>query len=340
MKFKSVVFEGGDQVGKADAAQVFCSYLLEKNTSINRLSFPIYATPIGSVIRMFLKNGIEGIKKLDNIKGTQRELEIRMMIYALNRLEALESILRRPKIYSGIFLLDRSPYSNALTIAYGLGGLKSIKKGNVSELVRLGFEIESLMIKILGLTNCVIHLKVDSGKKGWEASRLEDADFYESKDVQDVADYVYSEYAKLVGKGWNMVYTKKDSRWRDRGVIYKEIRDVVDSRFELKSSNKGVMKTIDVIDIAKDIYGLDISNLEGVDKYYKAIKGCNKAVIYKEALKISKHILESNDGVLFKNNEILNHVRNILEEYPECFDLLEYYLDKSFVNKLRIRIFE
>ncbi|MCD4756362.1 hypothetical protein K8R20_01975 [bacterium] len=339
MEFKSVAFEGSDQVGKGDATQRFCNHMIEKKIPVTRIAFPIYASPIGSLIRMFLKEGIGDVKKLKNIEGTKRELEVRMMMYALNRFEALESILRYSEKYDGIFLFDRSPYSNALTIAYGLGGLKNISREGVKGLVKLGFESEKLMIEKLGLKNCVIQLKADNGVRGWEVARPEDADLYESKDVQEVANYVYANWAKLVGDGWNIVYTKRNGKWRDKEVIYKEVWDIASKNLELEKANEGEVKSFDIIDIAKDLYGCDVSELEGVDRYYKAIEESDKATMYDEALGIREYIVKHTSEVKFENKEVLSQVRSILEKYPECLDLMEHYLGNHFVDKFKAEIF-
>jgi thymidylate kinase len=339
MNFQSVVFEGGDQVGKGDASNTFTNNLMKENVDIKRLAFPMYSTPIGSVIRKFLKEGVSQIDSFKNIVGTRRELEIRMMIYALNRLEALESILRHSEDFNGIYVFDRSPYSNALTISYGLGGLKNITKDDVKSLVRLGYDSEELLIKTLNLENCVIHLKSDNGIDGWKASRLDDADLLESKDVQEVADFVYSEFEKLVGDGWNTVLTKIDGKWRGREDIFKDINTFVKNRIDIKKGD-GCIKIYDSLDVCKDLYGVDIGNLDNYSKYVKAIEECDKDTMYREALEVARYITERCEEVSIYNEEVLKNMRSILDSYPEILDLLEYYLGKYFVENLKASIYE
>ena len=335
----SVVFEGGDQVGKGDATQRFADSLIKENVNVTSIAYPIYAAPIGSTIRRFLKEGIGDIKSLSKIVGTKREIEIRMMLFALNRLESLESILRHSEEYDGVFLLDRSPYSNALTIAYGLGGMKSITRDEVKDLARLGIKKENLLIQKLSLDNCVLHLSIDSEENGWKDERHdnENTDLHECKDVQEVADYVYSQFKDVVGKGWKKILTKENGKWRSREDIYKDIRKFVDTRLELPRG-EGISKTVDVVDIARDIYGVDVE--DKVEKYYNAITACDKSTMYKEALDIAKYVTERSTEVSFENEEVISNFRDILDTYPEILDLLEYYLGEYFVENLSACIYE
>ena len=54
--YRVVSCEGGDQCGKADAILGFLKKFEERGVSITYSSFPIYASPFGTVIRKFLKN--------------------------------------------------------------------------------------------------------------------------------------------------------------------------------------------------------------------------------------------------------------------------------------------
>jgi hypothetical protein len=261
------------------------------------------------------------------------------MVYALNRLEALESISRQSEGLEGVYVFDRSPYSNALTIAYGLGGLKNITKEDVNSLVKFLYDSEQLFLDSLNLRNCVIHLKSDYGKDGWKNDRSQEADLLESKDVQEVADFVYDEFSGFVGDGWKSVLTKIDGKWRNKEDIYKDIKKFVDLRLDLKPS-VGNIEIIDSLDIGKNLYGVDISNLENYDRYITAIKECDKDTMYKEALEVGKYIREHCEEVSINNNEVLKNMRDILDSYPEIFDLLEYYLDEYFVENFTMAVYE
>ncbi|MCD4811220.1 hypothetical protein K8R14_01240 [bacterium] len=339
MKFQSIVFEGGDQVGKNDATYELSTKLMSENIPVLQLCFPSYASPIGSVIRLFLKHGVDDIESFNQIVGTKREIEIRMMMYVLDRLQALESILRGSKKKEGVLLFDRSPYSNALTIAYGLGGVKSITKKDIRELVKLGFEADQLMIQKLNLTNCVIHLQSSHGDGGWKPSRSDDADKYEVREIQEMADFVYNQFAKLVGDGWEKVLTKENGIWRKREDINSDIRELVDSRMELVGSKNAKFEIFDIIDIARDMYGVDIAEMEEVKRYYKAMGESDKETIYKEGIEISKYITLHSKKVTFEDKEVLREFRSLLKRYPECLDLMEYYLNKDFVDKFKVAVF-
>jgi hypothetical protein len=338
--YQSIVIEGGDQIGKGDATQYLCKKLYEENIKVYRLSFPLYASPIGFSIRCFLKNDVRNIPSLKDVVGTKRELEIKMVMYALNRLEAVESILRSSKIKEGILVFDRSPYSNALTLAYGLGGLKNVTLPEVDELIDLGLELEKYMIDILSLKNCVIHLVADTGKEGWNLSRVDENDLYEQKDVQKVADIVYDMIGQKVGDGWKKVYTKIDGKWRDRGDIYKDIRGFVDSRVDLNTSkSKEEPVLIDILDVSKDIFNLDISHIDGVNEYLNAISECDKGTIYEKSREISTYICKNMVDIDIQSSDVLNQFRNILEKYPECIDILNHFLPNEYGDKLSKYVF-
>ena len=54
--YGSVCIEGGDQLGKGDATSRIVSELEADGVNLTFSSFPIYATPIGSVIRSIIQN--------------------------------------------------------------------------------------------------------------------------------------------------------------------------------------------------------------------------------------------------------------------------------------------
>jgi thymidylate kinase len=337
VSYQSIVIEGADQVGKADTTRDLGEYLLSENIPIYRFSFPQYATPFGSAIRLFLKNGVEDIQELGQIKGTRREIEIRMMMFALDRLQALESILRMPEDKDRILLLDRGPYSNALTIAYGISVVENLSDEDVHEMANLGFDMEEYLIKTLNLDNCVIQLSANHGKEGWKSIRNGGEDQYEKREVQEKTEKGYLEFSKVVGEGWKTVITKEKGDWKDRSLRNKEVTTFIEERIDLSKTEKEKstsFESIDVLDIAKDMYGLEISKEAVVQDFYRALDENDKSTIYQKGLDIGESIALECKNITIKDKGVKNSILNILEAYPECILLLEYYYGETFVKKL------
>jgi thymidylate kinase len=339
----SVVIEGADQVGKGDTTHNLLEVLMSYSIPVFRLSFPQYATPFGSAIRLFLKNGVDNIYSLSHINGTRREIEIRMMMFALDRLQALESILRRTNVENSVLLLDRGPYSNALTIAYGMSVVDAITDHDISEMAKLGFEMEKYLINSLDLDKCVIQLTATHGKEGWSSLRGGEEDQYEKREIQENADKAYKEFSKLVGKGWRNIITKENGTWKKRDIRDKEIlaclEELVDLS-KLESTQKGKYEAIDVIDVAKDMYGLDISDSKDVKEFYKALEKNEKNLIYNKGHKIGKYIAKECKSIKIEDKGVKKSMYNIVEAYPECLVLLEDYYGKDFVNKVKDAIYD
>lgn len=343
MNCVSVVIEGADQVGKGDTTHKLLEVLNSRSIPVFRLSFPQYATPVGAAIRLFLKNGVDDIHSLSHIKGTRREIEIRMMMFALDRLQALESILRCIKVENSILLLDRGPYSNALTIAYGMSVMEKITDQDISEMAKLGFEMEQYLINSLELDKCVIQLSATHGKDGWSSLRGGEEDQYEKREIQENANKAYREFSKLVGRGWKNIVTKENGTWKKRDIRDKEVLACLEELIELsklESDQKGKYEAIDVIDVAKDMYGLDISDSKDVKEFYKALEENEKNLIYNKGLTIGKYIAKETKGIKIQDKGVKESMYNIVEAYPECLVLLEEYYGKDFVIKVKEAIYD
>ena len=340
MSFHSIVIEGGDQVGKGDVTHYLLRTLCEKNIPIHKLSFPLYSSPFGAIVRRNLEQGFLGIPKLEETIGTKRELELKMVAYALNRLEALESLLRHLKNVDTYLLLDRSTYSLALTIAYGLGGVKSISKDDVNDLINTGLSFENLFLETLDMKKCVLHLIAEHGKEGWKKSRT-DGDLYEKKEVQEVADDVYNELANIVGEGWNRVYTKKNGEFRDREDIYNDVDKIIDT---LNMPKTGSLDNpiYDIKELARDVYSVDVMKFDLFKKYFRNIKedrnDRNKET-YQFAYKIADYIVDNTEQVTFNNDDVKQNVKDLLDFYPEMFDLIKYHFNDDFVEKIKEGIY-
>lgn len=328
--------EGGDQIGKGEVTEYLLKKLQKERIPVCKLSFPMYSTPFGYLVRKTLEEGFFDIPQLKEIIGTRRELEVKISLFVINRLEVLESILRRFGNSKAYFLLDRSPYSQAVTIAYGLGGLKSIKEGEVGELIKLGFKLENLFLKTLGLSECVLHLKADYGKKGWVKARS-DNDLYEIKSVQDKVDSIYERMGEIVGDGWYRIYTKRNGEFRNRQDIQKEVDVVVDS-LNFKSVANSKSEIFDVLQVAEYIYGVDLKDLQAYKKYFRNIElddnEKNKET-YSLAYEIGKYIVKKSKRVCFKDINVKKNIKLFLRLYPEVLFLLEYYFGIEFLEEFR-----
>jgi hypothetical protein len=286
-------------------------------------------------VRKTLEQSFKNIPELNSIIGTRREIELKMVEFALNRLEALDSILRRFENKEAYFLLDRSPYSMAVTISYGLASTQGVQKDDVDDLIKIGFNLDQLFLETLNARECVIHLMADYGKIGWIKSRT-DGDLYETKEVQEIVDGIYHKIAQEVGKGWSKIYTKQEGKFRKRKDIYKEVENVIDS-LTWKSSTDGKSSIYDISEIAQDIYGVDISELDQYNKYYRNIKEDdnekNKET-YELACKIGEYISQNCERIEFQNKEVKQKVGEILNMYPEYFIIIEQYYGQEFTDKL------
>jgi thymidylate kinase len=141
--YKVIVCEGGDQVGKADAILTFSEKMLDLGIPVTYSSFPIYATPFGTIIRLFLRQGLDYLKLDKN-----RELKAKMAMYALNRLEYMDVFLTHIRTRDTLILLDRSPFSNAVTIAYGLANMPEVRDEKIlNELIDFALKLDEFMIK-------------------------------------------------------------------------------------------------------------------------------------------------------------------------------------------------
>lgn len=338
--FESVVIEGGDQVGKGDTSCSVISLFEEEGIPVYRLSFPQYSTPFGHLIRRVLTEDCR-----ENIE--QRDIEIRGMLFALDRLQTIESILRRPEMYSGIILLDRCPYSNALTIAYGLKMISDFKREDVERLAKLGIIYEDFFIQEFGLDNCVIELIKRSSD--WSSSRNGGEDQYESKDVQERATEVYRIYSEIIGDGWRRVYVDNERdygvndlvnypNWRPRSERDAEVMNFIKERIpldDLKKPQKQTVDRVDVIEIAEDIYGVDIRGMEEVLEFYTALDTNDKNIIYRKGGEIAQHIVQNSHGIDLRNRGVIESMRNIFDAYPECLDIIESYYGTKFRENIQ-----
>ncbi len=324
--------EGGDQVGKGDAISNLSEGLLRSGIPITYSSFPIYATPLGTTIRMFLKNGLDEFK-FDKIK----ELKVKMALYALNRLEFMEILLSNPLYKKTLILLDRSSFSNAVTIGYGLATVEKLKNSKtVEELINYALNLDSFMIKKLGLGNCVVQMVLEDSN--WENVRKEKSDINENDDVQVFSEKIYDTYQKKIGKGWKKVVTKNSNGWRPREEIYDEIYKFLVSRVgslekEKESKIYEMRYEIGIEEILSNIYKGEVLQSGILTKYLSALRSNDKDSMHKYGCVIGVEVGNTCQLVQFKNKGVRKAIKAIINELSEVLDVLSSFISKDFSSK-------
>lgn len=323
----SIDFEGGDQVGKGDAVKNFSSHLSSLGLPVLVVSFPYYSTPLGFLIRQILLNGFNPSIHINS----ERLLNLKMALFALNRLEILNCILSLKQQY--IFLFDRGPFSNALTISYHL-----FSQGNnferCEEYVNTAISLDSYFIKTLNINNCVIRLKYSEIQ--WEKSRKGDiSDLYERREVQDISEYVYGIFEKNVGNGWRNIITKDTKGWKDREDIRDECMDFAQARGIRGTFDRGNIKRIKYLgvgDIQRYLYlGCDIPN-RLKREWRNAIGTNNKKKVYLLAESISQAFVGTTEPASWCNDEIALEVGYFFKEYPEISDIIKNRYGSLFLS--------
>lgn len=332
-RIKSVAFEGGDQVGKGDAAINTSKELCKKGEDVILVSFPLYATPIGTTIRLVLSGGYDEFKKIPEMKmsiGNSRQTECVMALFALNRLETLSCLERYGK--KGKFLVfDRSSYSHALTISYNIVS-GAINNEELSSVVKDAIEMDSTFIEALNLKNCVIQLCRKNSK--WKATRGEGEDSYESSDVQEICDEVYTQFAQRVGEGWTKVVTRDENGWRDRAEIKGEIMEHINKRIGSKQAKvDGSFEILKLDEAIGCIYpGVEL-NEDEVLAWNKALDMNDKKRMYLSAVSIGKSMAIGIKNIVL-DSKTKNAMMGIFEEYPECYALLAHFVGENYAVKL------
>jgi thymidylate kinase len=330
--YRTLAVEGGDQVGKGSAIINFTNRIVDSGQDVVSISLPTYATPLGSLIRKILREGIFDIPELKDIVGTEKELLVRLTTYALNRLEVLDVILSG-NYEDKILAFDRSVFSHALTLAYGLARMEGITDKKISELIDFVFMSESEIINTLGLDDCVVQLKKD---EEWVNNRSGLSDLFEEGDVQNLANYTYDLFAKRIGDGWKNVYSKKDGKWISHEDIYDEIRDFFLSKYpdiELKN-DAGSSELLYIVNIAENMYiGSEIEN-SLLKKYTESLTGNDKDTMYVTGWEIAKQVIDSTQKIEIHSDTVKSAYRKLVKETPLVKFAIKHYLGERYLNLL------
>ncbi|OGC45085.1 hypothetical protein A3J98_01805 [candidate division WS6 bacterium RIFOXYC1_FULL_33_10] len=325
-EFKSIDIEGSDQVGKGDAVKNLAQEYCNNGIDTTVVSLPYYASPIGYCIRTTLKEGLNPDMNIER----EREVHIKMSLFALNRLEILNSILSNPN--KGIYLFDRGPFSNALTIGYAL---TEGQNGNeIEDLADTALDLDKYFREVLNIDRCVIRLQTE--EKKWTQSRLEKADLYEKSDVQEKSKEVYSIFEQRIGDGWKNITTKKSSGWRRREDIKNDCMDFASTKLGIYSKryrSKRVPQYLGIKEIQTYLYKDSDVNLELREAWLGALKENCKDDIYKLSKDISESIVKSFERVTWYNEDIRNEIKRILELNPEVLYVFEYMYGERFLVK-------
>jgi thymidylate kinase len=201
MRRASLVIDGNDGIGKSTITSMLRQTYQEQGYNTLGVHFPQYDTHWGKTIKRLLSSGDGGLS-----------LQERMVVYALNRLECVDTIKCELGKQDGdtILLFDRFPTSNILTIAYYLASttLKDSSKieilrwilaheEEIEEHISLMYEIDAAFIKALGLEDTRVFIpaidpEVSISRIETDANRHEPSDTYEKRQVQLIAYYLYS----------------------------------------------------------------------------------------------------------------------------------------------------
>jgi len=326
--YRVISCEGGDQFGKADAILTFSKKFLERGVSITFSSFPIYASPFGTIIREFLKNGMQDFQ-FPPIK----ELRIKMALYALDRLQFLDVLLSNPEYKKTLILLDRSSFSNAVTLAYGIVYIDGLKKKEIENLVKYAFWLDGLMIRKLKLKNCIAQMV--SSDDSWSNVRNEQKDINENAEVQRVTDKAYNLYQKRIGEGWRKIATKTKKGWRDREDIFNDLYDFVVERtgeFNLEVFPKKYI--INIEEVLENSYPGSVVNQQDINKYLKALNENDKDTMHEYGMKVGVQIGHSCKEFVLKNKDVQQMFCKILRKHPDILKVLTQYMGEEFGNKV------
>jgi len=328
--YGSICIEGGDHLGKGDATSKLREGLELEGINTTYVSFQIYSTPLGTCIRSMLKDGSISEKTVSK----ENNLEIRMALFALNRLEFLDIYLSEPKYWNTLLLFDRSSFSNAVTIGYGISLEGELDRRKMQEYINIALDLDSLMISKLGLDRCIVQLKMEN--REWMNMREKEADIHEKKEVQERTSEVYGMYKEIFREQWHEVITRDENDWRSREEIFENIHNILLSTYgDMGEIRQGSEFKIDFGEVVDSLYPKAEYNKGDYLKYKEALKNNDKPNMYLYGMSLGKSVAKSCINIRFSNKEVQDEFRRIISIVPQVMNVYEYFLGKVFVNKLR-----
>lgn len=321
--FFSVDVEGGDQVGKGDAVKNLALELASEKYDVLVAPFPCYASPLGNAVRQVLKEDLFEEFGLDDIESVSSK----MALFSLNRLEILNGLLTERE--GKVFVFDRGPFSNALTIGYAL--VKGLDREYEQELVQEALSLDSYFRKQMKTDGCVIRLFNESNS--WSKSR-EDGDLHESKDVQDISDRIYSIFGEEIGENWVEILSKSSTGWRERSDIAKDCLTAVSERLQLvPTSSSSEPKYLEIGKILGELYKGSKIDQGALNKLQESLFLNDKGGMYESSVLVAQNIVDTVKDIEWYNEEIRGEVEKILTKYEGILYLLEKIYGEEFVIK-------
>lgn len=321
----SVDVEGGDQVGKGDAVKNIAAELAGEGFDVSVVSFPCYATPIGFSIREILRRDMFA----DFGMSERESVYSRLSLFALNRLEVLNSIMQSKD--SSLYVFDRGPFSHALTIAYALA--KGYPRSMTEELAKNSLAMDSFFRKQMNIDGCVIRL-FDEGKV-WVKSRLEADDMYESDDVQEIGNEVYEIFSKEIGMDWIDIASRNRDGWRSREDILHDCLSFIKPRVKLSPEKVyKVLKYLSIDNVCAGLYQGSKIDERALNLFSESLSGNDKKRMYEASERIAYDTALTVRRIKWYNDEIKEVVRDILNSNWGVSCLMERLYGEGFVVKL------
>lgn len=324
-EFHVVVIEGPDQCGKGDAMNILAEHIAEIGYDPLEISFPCYATPIGYAIRHILKNGYpEGLDIY-----TEEFLQIKMGMFALNRLEVANYLENIPEDDSRIMLFDRSPYSNALTIGYHMKS-NPMSKAELYRAISTAVDMDRLIIEKYGLDECVLRLVVEGD---WNAQR-EVEDLHDNRDVQYYSNKIYDIMGKILGSDrWKNVVTRRGEQWRGRRDILNDNVDFINNRYDINRKDiKGKRSFVTAQQVVENLYRCNLPE-DTYTNFDDSLKCNDKRGLYLYGEEVARKIVNSKYNINWFSVDIKRAVRHILQ-YSENFEkVLNHIYGNDFGTK-------
>lgn len=327
----SVVVEGGDQVGKGDAVCNLSRELANEGYDVCVVSFPCYATPIGNAVRevltkdTFFKLGFD----------PDEEISCKMALFALNRLEVLNSILQDNE--DTLYVCDRGPFSNALTIAYGIAQGR-VDASEVDSLVDEALLLDSFFRRCMNSDRCVI--KLSNTNRKWSGAR-EDADLHERTDVQELSEGIYDIFSERLSSDWANIVTRDSNGWKSREDILFATSSFV--KFKIELPLKVISKAPEYLplsNILTNLYQGSLLPLDSLEQFATSLRGNDKKGMYDASGIIANCVVHSSEEIKWYNEEIKGAVKEILERNPGINIALEELYGEGFVIKLLKSIYD
>lgn len=228
------VIDGLDASGKGEITNALAKIESNNGSDVILRDYPEYKAPWGKVLKYLLRVDDKGLS-----------IQERMSVYALNRLETIDSIIQTVNRLNSkkiTIIFDRFFTSNIMTIAYFLKGrFENIEQSEIPKKLKeideeiktyldLMFEVDREFIEILGVINtkvCIpqISPRISLERLSKDPSR-DGADKYETPIVQTLSDYLYSISSEYENLHIKILKQQGKSPENIASDIYKEYRQL------------------------------------------------------------------------------------------------------------------